>query len=322
MSLRLADRWLWDFWIVRDRSTYHLFFLQAPRALGDPELRHWNASVGHAVSTDLRTWDLLSDALRPGPAGSWDDYTTWTGSTIRDGDRWVMLYTGTSHAEKGLVQRIGLAESNDLVEWRRHSANPVLEADPRRYETLDLELWHEEAWRDPWFHRDGDSTLYALLTARARVGPPGGRGVIGLARATSPDRWEVLDPIVGPAGHGHLEIPQLLRMGDRWCLLFSAPPLGDGTGRLDPGDPRRFGGTHFLLAHEPLGPFDWETQGVLLADRAETWYGAKLIEGPDGRLVCLAWLNRDSEGRFLGELSDPMNVEVDAVTGPRIIQDP
>ena len=36
MVLRLPDKWVWDFWPVRHNEQYHLFYLQAPRALGDP----------------------------------------------------------------------------------------------------------------------------------------------------------------------------------------------------------------------------------------------------------------------------------------------
>lgn len=53
MALSLPDHWLWDFWIADDRTAYHLFFLKAPR-VGDPDLRHWNTSVGHAISTEDR----------------------------------------------------------------------------------------------------------------------------------------------------------------------------------------------------------------------------------------------------------------------------
>ena len=48
-----------------------------------------------------------------------------------------MLYTGVNRAEGGLVQRIGLAASDDLVHWDKHPGNPVLEVDPEWYEVLD-----------------------------------------------------------------------------------------------------------------------------------------------------------------------------------------
>ncbi len=45
-----------------------------------------------------------------------------------------MLYTGINRGERGLIQRIGLATSDDLIHWTKHPANPVLEADERWYE--------------------------------------------------------------------------------------------------------------------------------------------------------------------------------------------
>jgi hypothetical protein len=56
---RLDDQWIWDSWIADDGDLYHLFFLKAPRALGSPSERHVNATVGHATSGDLVSWDYL-----------------------------------------------------------------------------------------------------------------------------------------------------------------------------------------------------------------------------------------------------------------------
>lgn len=319
MSLTLPDMWLWDFWLARDGDDYHCFYLQAPRSLGDPELRHRNASIGHAVSRDLVSWTVLPDALAPGKPGAWDDATTWTGSVFADGDGWAMLYTGLTHRDDVRVQRIGLARSDDLVTWRRHPGNPVIEAAHDRYEALDMDAWYEEAWRDPSVHRlPGEDGLVAFITARAATGDPGRRGVIALARGRSAESWEVLDPVTEPGRFGHLEVPQLVRLEQRWCLLFSVPATPP------PADPRpdrewtAHAGTHFLLADDPLGPYEWSTHGRLLADRAGTWYAAKLVEGPDGSLVCLAWHCFDAEGRFVGALSDPMPVEI-GPDGPRAV---
>ncbi|MFV2064596.1 MAG: glycosyl hydrolase family 32, partial [Chloroflexota bacterium] len=207
--LKLDDRWVWDWWLADTGSEYHLFFLQAPRSLGEQTRRHRNATIGHAVSTDLREWRLLPDALAPGPAGSWDDGATWTGSTIAHDGTWYTYYTGVSSADPD-VQRIGLATSPDLSTWTKHAANPILELDPRCYEVLDRDAWRDQAWRDPWVFPDPDGDgFHALITARAAEGEPDGRGVIGHARSADLLHWEVRPPLSEPGEFGHLEVPQV-----------------------------------------------------------------------------------------------------------------
>ncbi len=63
--LRLPDSWIWDFWFADDGRAYHVFFLKAPRRLGDPELRNLNVAIGHATSEDLIRWTAAADVLVP-----------------------------------------------------------------------------------------------------------------------------------------------------------------------------------------------------------------------------------------------------------------
>jgi len=196
LALHLPDKWLWDFWFVQDDSDYHIFYLQASRALPDYELRHWNVSIGHAVSSDLQSWQVLPDALAPSPQPGWDDKSTWTGSIIKHNGLWHMLYTGTSRAENGYTQRIGLATSPDLVRWEKHPGNPVLEIDPRWYELPDVKTWGDQSWRDPWlFKHPNSGDFHAFITARVQTGPIDERGVIAQARSNDLIRWEVQPPV-------------------------------------------------------------------------------------------------------------------------------
>ncbi len=178
MTLYLEDRWVWDFWLAQEDPDYHVFYLQAPRSLGAPELRHWHVSVGHAASRDLRDWDVLPDALHPSPKGSdgFDTCTTWTGSIIRHAGLWHLFYTGGRTSEGGLIQRIGLATSTDLIRWQKHPEDPLIETDPRWYELLDLDVWDDQAWRDPWVFQHPDrGDFHAFITARVNYGLPDGR---------------------------------------------------------------------------------------------------------------------------------------------------
>jgi beta-fructofuranosidase len=152
--LRLADRWVWDFWFADDGPDRHVFFLQAPRSLGDPDRRHRNASIGHAVSDDLVSWTILPDALAPGAPGSWDDLATWTGSVIEAGGTWFLFYTGISGGSAERIQQIGLATSPDLVRWERWGDRPLIRPDPAWYQTNDGAGPIDQAWRDPFVFAD------------------------------------------------------------------------------------------------------------------------------------------------------------------------
>lgn len=297
MVLRLADHWVWDFWHVADDDIHHLFFLKAPRSLGDPDRRHWHPAIGHAMSPDLTEWTLLPDALAPSTAPAWDDFTTWTGSVVGHAGSWHLFYTGTSHGEDGLVQRVGHARSRDLVSWERVGDRPAFELDARWYETLDLAQWHDQAWRDPFVFRHGE-TWRALVTARCPTGATGRRGTIGHAASADLDTWTVQPPLSDGSPHGQLEIPEVREIAGRWYLMYStlAPDGGPGTFAAP-----STGG--------PLGPWDWTRAWQLVGDG---WYGAKLIaRAPGAELVALAWRDREPGGDFGGWISDPMPVTVD-----------
>jgi beta-fructofuranosidase len=303
--LRLPDSWVWDFWFVRERGTYHVFFLYASRALHDPRLRHRRAGIGHAVSTDLVRWERVTDAVVRGSPPSFDQGAPWTGSVVQGDDgRWYMFYTGvTVQEEGGLLQQIGLATSDDLDTWHKVEGNPLVRADPRWYEKIGgAPPWQDEHWRDPWVMRDPDGTgWHMLVTARANAGPSDQRGVIG--HATSPDllTWTVRRPLTEPEGFGFLEVPQVEDVDGRRVLIYSCPATKLGSGRAGRGP----GGIWFAAAESPLGPFD--VRGArLLAD--ERLYVGKAIRAADGAWAFIAFANRDDSGRFVGELIDPVPI--------------
>jgi beta-fructofuranosidase len=268
MALRLTEKWVWDFWLARDGTDYHVFYLQAPRSLVEQQLRHLSASIGHAVSKDLENWRVLPDALHPGPRGAWDEDAVWTGSVVRRGGTWHMFYTGVRTEEGSVVQRVGSATSTDLTRWRK-------------------------------------------ITARAQEGPPDGRGVIGHARSRDLAGWETLPPLTEPGHFYALEVPQLVRIGGRYYLLFSTWAEAHSAARRQETRLNPVGGTHYLVAEDPLGPFRYSTNDFLVGDPLGSLYSGKVVEGPHGRLCYLAWRNFAPDGAFVGELVDPLPIAVD-----------
>lgn len=314
MGFDLRDKWVWDFWFARDGGDYHLFFLQADRSLGDPDLRHWHVNVGHAVSQDLRHWERLPDALAPSPREPGDHgpepgdtLTTWTGSVIRNNGAWYMFYTGTRRSEKGLLQRVCLATSDDLVHWTKHD-RPVLDVDPRWYDTLNLDHWHDQSWRDPWVFRDSDRELYhMLLTCRVNDGAPDGRGAVGYASSTDLVHWQAGEPLLAPGWYGEMEVPQIACIGERYYLFCSVSVKYHSRAHLAEGAAPQTGLKYFP-GDGPLGPFHTEGAGFLDGDPQGSLYAGRVIEGPGGQWYFMAFRNCDHEGRFVGGICDPIPV--------------
>lgn len=314
--IALDDKYIWDSWYVRDGDTWHAFFLQAPRSLEDPELRHWNVSYGHATSTDLMNWTHLGTCFEPSTDGGWDDYTTWTGSTVKGDDGlWHLYYTGSTKAEDGMYQRIGHATSTDLHNWQRVGDGLILDlTGPNAvyYEdNMETSVWHDRAMRDPWVIRDpeGDGWLM-FFTARTRgIEEPNAGGNIGFA--TSPDGYDwTLQPPVFSGGYGQLEVPQVLEVEGIWYCLFctAAEHFSKAQAMATPGGPVT--GNHYLIGETPRGP--WRiAPGFLDGALPPNRYAARLIQTEDG-LFIKGFADRPDGGAFRGHVMDPEPVEVTA----------
>ena len=314
MVLALKDQFIWDSWYVRDGATWHGYFLKAPRSLGDPEKRHLNASIGHATSTDLTTWDHKGHTFGPADAPAWDDYTTWTGSVVRgDDDFWHLYYTGTSHAEDALYQRIGHATSTDLHNWTRVGDGLALDLtgpNAHHYEAEHaLGFWHDRAMRDPWVMKDPDGSGWLMyFTARkSGVSEPNAGGAIGFA--TSPDGYDwTLQPPVFVGGYGQLEVPQVFEKDGRWYCLFCTAAEHFSKDRAENTQTGPVTGNHYLVGDSPRGPWQIAPEfldGGLPCAR----YAARIVDTDDG-LMILGFADRPDGGDFGGYVMDPEPVRV------------
>ena len=307
MGFSVKDSWAWDFWLVDDGSTYHMYYLHAPQSLGDPELRHRNARIGHATSPDLTGWVSHGVVLRPDDPEAFDGTATWTGSVMQGPDGlWRMFYTGARIYETHNIETIGVATSPDLYTWTKQPGQ-VTEVDGRWYEKYGDSTWPEEAWRDPWVFADpaGDG-WHMLITARANTGEVDNRGVIGHARSSDLVTWDVMPPLSQPgAGFAHLEVPQVIVIDGRNVLLFSCP-----LDKLAPerAEGYRGGGIWSLEVQHLTGPYHLTPAAVVTT---MPLYSGRVIRDRAGQWMLLACVDATRDGSFDGVVSDPIPVHWD-----------
>lgn len=307
MSFSLPEHWVWDFWFADDGERHHLFYLHAPKSLGDPNLRHRNARIGHASSTDLRTWDNHGQVFDAGPAPSFDGSATWTGSVLKGPDGlWRMFYTGSRFLSPDTatnIETVGVATSPDLMVWEKQPG-PICSADSQWYETLGTSSWPEEAWRDPWvFRNDADNRWDMLITARAKTGADDDRGVVGHAISTDLATWQVQAPLSAPgAGFGHLEVFQVIEIGGRTHLIFCCDAAKLGGARTG-----ETGGVWSQPIDAMPATVDPRAARLLVP---EALYAGRAVIDRDGRPFLMAFHNVDADGKFGGGISDPIPLAV------------
>jgi beta-fructofuranosidase len=289
---------LGDIEVAADGDDLHLFHLTLPN----------HDVVQHAVSRDGLAWRALPAALRTGDPGDCDGDQIWTMSvTPRPASKsgYVMLYTALSCTDRGQVQRVAMATSDDLMTWTKSPRNPVAEADPRWYET-DPALTGSVSFRDPKPVRVGNGYL-ATVCARTHDGPLPRRGCAALLRSADLETWEALPPLFAPQRYWDLECPQLFRLGGdsgseagRWYL--TAAIMEDRTQR-------------YWVANGATGPFANPPGGDLLApaghyaarvtrwrgmDLLFAWHQPALARGWQSTAATVDWVNaRNPFGKFL-----------------------
>lgn len=254
---------LGDIEVVPVGDDLHLFHLTLPN----------HDAVQHAVSRDGLTWRPLPVALRTGDPGEIDDDQIWTMSvTPRPDDQgYVMLYTALTMRDRGRVQRVAIATSDDLLSWRKRPDLSPIAADPRWYES-DQATSGTVSWRDPK-PTLVDGHYVATICARTNAGSMSRRGCCGLFVSDDLEHWEVQPPLFWPKRYWDLECPQLFSIADEtgetcWYLLASA--MEDRTMRYWIGD-------------GPEGPFHVPPGGDILAPaghyaaRVTHWRGHDLL---------------------------------------------
>lgn len=252
---------------------YHLFYQHNP--YGD----HWgHMHWGHARSTDLVHWEHLPIALWP--SEEMGEQHVFSGCAAVNGSGEPLLfYTSVPFnvdGERVPNEQWAAIGDDDWMNWRKHSANPILSLKTHGGPTFEAD------WRDPFIFVEAGRTFMVI----------GGNfeetSAVALYEATD-------DSLVDWHYHKLLyqqprnemsfcECPNFFKVGDQWILLLSP----------------------FRNVEYVVGDFDVDTltfmpehEGVLDpgGDSVPNFYASNILYDAQNRAILLGWVRGFDEGR-------------------------
>ena len=205
-----SDWEIGDITIIIHKGIYHLFHLIIPN----------HDYIAHAVSRDCISWKRVNNALFVGHPGEWDDDMLWTMHVCEVGDKFEMYYTGLQRRDRGVISRIGLAESGNLIDWKKNRKH-IFPIEPKGvfYEAASTNPRTWLSFRDPFrFEYKGD--VFLLVAARSIAGAVSRRGCIGIVKITN-DIVTLMPPLLYPGVYDDVECPCAFELNGRFYLLGS-----------------------------------------------------------------------------------------------------
>ena len=275
-----------DIDIVFHEGQYHIFHLVLPN----------HDFIAHAVSDDGFSWSRVENAVFIGEPGSWDDSMLWTMHVTPDphkSGRWRMFYTGIAQHDDGLEQRVGLAYSDDLFDWKKGPTNWIsrcklcrlrpkeptshtgmydadsdfpIESRGPYYEDSLAEGRHWISWRDPFYFHDGEHGRL-LVNGRVPDGPVVRRGCVAQLKETAPGKFEHAPPLLHPGQYDDVEVPNLLKLDSHYYLI---------------GSIREDAKVRYWVSETPDGPWGNFADNVLLPKGN---YAARISHTDSGTLL-------------------------------------
>lgn len=223
-----------DFALIEDDfGNIHTYYIKFPPGTNwqtDPDC---SMDFGHESSNDLINWDSYGDVIEVSEFGNWDDEHVWAPSVVYnpvDG-LYYMYYTGVTDGftqnPSNHKERIGLATSNDLINWEKY---PLNLCDGTTGEgciwdcNLSWTAWGEIEgnWtyqcRDPQIFYDDGNWYMVYSTVKS---PFDWRMIIGLAKSPDLINWEDLGPIENTL-FGKAESAHLVKNEGEYYLFFTS----------------------------------------------------------------------------------------------------
>jgi sucrose-6-phosphate hydrolase SacC (GH32 family) len=251
------------------KGEYHLFYQHNPK-----ENIWGNMSWGHAVSSDLYSWEELpvaipcTDDVGIFSGSAVIDYENTSGFGSKENPAMVAIYTEHKNDKSSQTQCLAFSLDQGRT-FTKYESNPVLDL-----QTPDF--------RDPkvqWV--DGQWLMTIALPDLHQI-----------SFYSSPNlkEWTHLSNF-GPAAEigGCWECPDLFKLGNKWILIVS----------LNPGGYQIGSGTQYFIGEwngKEFIPDDIETRWLDYG--RDNYAGVTFNDAPDGKRIFLGWMsNWDYAGK-------------------------
>lgn len=205
-----SDWEIGDITVIIHNGIYHLYHLIIPN----------HDYIAHAISRDGISWKRVNNALFVGNPGEWDDDMLWTMHVCEVNGTFEMYYTGLQRKDRGIISRIGFAQSDNLIDWKKNKKN-IFPVEPKGiyYEAFNDNPRKWLSFRDP-FRFEYAGEVYLLICARTITGPISRRGCVGLVKITN-DVIERMPPLLYPMVYDDIECPCVFELNGRFYLIGS-----------------------------------------------------------------------------------------------------
>lgn len=290
---------------------------ELPSGVLEGEFARERGALGHAVSRDLVKWEPLPTALYPGSPGSYDDYDLWNGNLVWHDGNYYLFYTSRSSVEKGTINRISLATSEDALHWKRHLGNPISTPDSRWYHgegnprQFTRQLWPKVDWRDICVVPDAEGGGYwGFVAARRAAEEIASTSVIALCHSEDLIHWEQYPPCFVPERYACIEVPDVFFLDGKWYLICLT---GNLYGQHNRSSENNLGGptTIYAVADLPQGPYEEVEGNVLIGSENKQGFAARTVGIEDQRYLLYTQSEKRDEN-IIGSLSTPKVLRTDS----------
>ncbi len=250
---------------------YHLFYQYNPYDVVWDAM-HW----GHAVSSDLLTWEYLPAALAPDER--YDSFGCFSGSAteLPDGEQ-LLMYTGVRKDEEGREFQVQCVAAGNGTDYKKIQTNPVIDGAslPEGFDPANF--------RDPKIWRTASGGYRCVVASKDKEG----LGALLLFESVDGFKWEYAGILTRNDGSfGRMwECPDFFFLDGKAVILVSPQDMQPKGLEFPNGN-----GTLYLTGtfDEKEKRFMPESSGAV--DLGIDFYAPQTLLSPDGRRIMIAWM--------------------------------